>query len=71
MNLCTLSVEKMKTFSGQMENCPILMNKVKYWTFRFQKNKYTCLTMTSNGRNNRLNDRSKFLENLKQAIPTK
>ena len=54
-----------------MENCPIQINKVKDWTFRFPKNKYTCLIMTSNTRNNRRNDRSKFLEKLKQTIPTK
>ena len=59
------------TFSDQMENCAILINKVKDWIFRFQKNKYTCLIMTSNSRNNRQNDKSKFLGKLKQAIPTK
>ena len=59
------------TFLDQMENCPILINKVKDWTFRFQKNKYTYLVMTSNARNNRQNDRSKFLEKLKQAVPIK
>ena len=59
------------TFADQIENCSIQINKVKDWTFRFQKNKCTCLIMTSNARNNRRNGRSKFLEKLKQAIPTK
>ena len=59
------------TFADQMENCSIQINKVKDLTFRFQKNKCTCLIMTSNARNNRRNGRSKFLEKLKQAIPTK
>ena len=59
------------TYSDQMENCPILIKKVKDWTFRSQKNKYTYLIMTSNARNNRSNDRSNFLEKLKQAIRTK
>ena len=64
-----------------MENCPIQINKVKDGTFTFQEkakqnkhkqtNKYTCLKMTKNPRNNRQNDRSKFLEKLKQAIPSK
>ena len=36
-----------------------------------QSNKYTCLIMTSNAWNNRRNDRRKFVEKLKQAIPTK
>ena len=56
------------TFSDQMENCPIHINKVKDWTFRFQKHKYTCLIMASNARNNTRNDTSKFLEKLKQAF---
>ena len=58
-------------FADQMENCFIQINKVKDWTFRFQKDKCTCLIMASNAANNRRNDRSKFLEKLKQAIPTK
>ena len=57
-------------FADQMENCSIQINKVKNWTFRFQKNKYTCLIITSNARNHRRNDRSEFLEKLKQAIPS-
>ena len=36
-----------------------------------KKSKYTCLITTSNARNNRRNDRSRFLEKLKQAILTK
>ena len=36
-----------------------------------KKNKYTCLIMASNARNNRGNDRSKYLEKLKEVIPTK
>ena len=59
------------TFADQMENCSTQINKVKGGTFRFQKNKCTCLIMTSNARNNRINDRSKFLEKLKQAVPAK
>ena len=57
--------------ADQIENCSIQISKVKDWTFRFQKNKYTCLIMTRDTRNNRKNDVSKFLEKLKQAIPTK
>ena len=59
------------TFADQIKNCSIKINKVKDWTFRFQKNKYTSLIMTSNARKNRINDTSKFLEKLKQAIPIK
>ena len=59
------------TFADQMENCSIQINKVKDWTFIFQKNKCTCLIITSNARNNRINDRRKFLEKLKQGILTK
>ena len=40
------------TFSDQIQNYSILINKVKDWTFRFQKNKYTCLIMTSNENEN-------------------
>ena len=59
------------TFSDQKKNYPIHISKVKGRTFRFQQNKYTCLIITNNTRNNRTNDRSKFMEKLKQAIPTK
>ena len=59
------------TVADQMENSSIQKNKVKDWTFIFQKNKCTCLIMTSSARNNRRNDRSKVLEKLKQAFPTK
>ena len=53
-------------------NCSIQINKVKDWTFRFQKNKCTLYQYTlSNARNNRINYRSKFLEKFKQVIPTK
>ena len=63
MNFCT--------FADQMENCSILINRMKDWTIRFQKNECICFVMTSNPRNNRRNDRNKFLVTLKQAIPTK
>ena len=59
------------TFEDQIEYCSIQINKVKDWTFRFQKNKCTCLIMTSDARNDRINDRSKFLEKLKQVISIK
>ena len=59
------------TFSDQKKNYPIHISKVKGRTFRFQQNKYTYLIITNNTRNNRTNDRSKFMEKLKQAIPTK
>ena len=59
------------TFADQMENCSIKINKVKAWTFRFQKNKCTCLIMTSNATNNRINNRSELLEKLRNTIPTK
>ena len=58
-------------FAGQLENRSIQRCKVKDWTFRFQKTNCTCLIMTSNARNNRKNGRSKFLEKVKLAIPTK
>ena len=61
----------LRTFADQMENCSIQIYKVKDWTFRFQITKCTCLIITSNARNNGENGRSKFLEKLKQAIPTK
>ena len=57
------------------------------WTFRLFKNRYICLKMTGNDRLEKVtsfpwigqnfkachkrNDRSKFLERLKQTIPTK
>ena len=50
------------TFAYQIENCSIQIKKVKDRTFRFQKNKCTCLIMTGNARNNRRNDGSKVLK---------
>ena len=58
-------------FADQMENCSIQINKVKNWTFRFQKNKCTCLIMTSNARNIRRNDGSKVPKKMKEAFPAK